>query len=164
MAMRGRHCHSRPSARQRGAEAKGGPDAQGLGRSKGGLGTKLHVATDSLGNPASLIASPGHRGEVLFGAPLIKGIACRFVIADRAYDAEHFHDTILDAGAEPVIPPRPNRRRPHAYDKHLYKERNLVERFFNKLKHFRRIATRYDKLLANFMGFVTLGAIHILLR
>ncbi|RUU05929.1 IS5/IS1182 family transposase, partial [Mesorhizobium sp. USDA-HM6] len=70
----------------------------------------------------------------------------------------------LDAGAEPVIPPRPNRRRPHAYDKDLYKERNLVERFFNKLKHFQRIATRYDKLLANFMGFVTLGAIHILLR
>ncbi|RJT21511.1 hypothetical protein D3227_39615 [Mesorhizobium waimense] len=77
-----------------GAQAKGGPDAQGLGRYKGGLGTKLHVATDSLGNPASLLASPGHRGEVLFGAPLIKVIACRFVIADRAYYAEHFHDTI----------------------------------------------------------------------
>jgi putative transposase len=85
------------------------------------------------------------------------------VIADRAYDAEHFHDTILEAGAEPVIPPGPTAagRRPM---KDLYRERNLVERFFNKLKHFRRIATRYDKLLANFMGFVTLGAIHILVR
>lgn len=61
-------------------------------------------------------------------------------------DAEHFHDTILEAGSD--IPPRPNRRRPHAYDKDLYKERNLVKRFFNKLKLFRRIATHYDKLLA----------------
>lgn len=164
MAVRGRHRHSRPPARQRRTQGKGGPDAQGLGRSKGGLGTKLHAATDSLGNPANLIASPGQRGEVVFGAALIESFACCFVIADRAYDAEHFHDTILEAGAEPVIPPRPNRRRPHGYDEHLYKERNLVERFFNKLKHFRRIATRYDKLLANFMGFVTLGAIHILLR
>jgi putative transposase len=129
--MRRRHGHSRPSARQRCAQAKRGPDAQGLGRSKGGLGTKLHVATDSLGNPARLIASPGHRGEVLFAAGLIEGIPCRFLIADRTYDADHFHDTILDAGAEPVIPPRPNRRRPQAYDKGLYKQRDLVEIFFN---------------------------------
>lgn len=122
------------------------------------------MATDSLGNPVSLIASPGQRGEALFGAALIEGLACGAVIADRAYDAEHFHDTILDAGAVPVIPPRPGRRRPHAYDRELYKERNLIERFFNRLKHFRRIATRYDKLLANFMGFVIIGAIHLLLR
>ena len=101
---------------------------------------------------------------MLFGAALIEGFVCGAVIADRAYDAEHFHDTILDIGATPVIPPRPNRRRPHPFDRDLYKERNLIERFFNKLKHFRRIATRYDKLLANFMGFVTLGAIHLLLR
>jgi transposase len=101
---------------------------------------------------------------VLFGAALIDGFACGAVIADRAHDAEHFHDAILDAGAVPVIPPRPNRRRPHSYDRDLYKERNLIERFFNKLKHFRRIVTRYDKLLANFMGFVALGAIHLLLK
>jgi len=100
----------------------------------------------------------------LYGAPLIEGFSCGYVMADRAYDAEHFHDTILEAGATPVIPPRPNRKNPHHYDRELYKERNTVERFFNKLKHFRRIATRYDKLLDNFMGFVTLGAIHLLLR
>ena len=122
------------------------------------------MATDALGNPARLIASPGHRGEVIYGAALIDSIACGFVIADRAYDAEHFHDTILDQGAQPVIPPRPQRRRPHHYDVELYKQRNLIERFFSKLKHFRRIATRYDKLLANFLGFVTLGSIHLLLR
>lgn len=101
---------------------------------------------------------------MLFAATLIKGYKPGHVIADRAYDAEHFHDAILEAGAIPVIPPRHNRRRPHPCDWDLYKERNAIERLFNKLKHFRRIATRYDKLLCNFMGFVTIGAIHLLLR
>lgn len=109
-------------------------------------------------------ASPGHRGEVLFGRALIDGFSPGHVIADRAYDAEHFHDAILDLGATPVIPPRHNRRRPHACDWALYKERNTIERLFSKMKHFRRIATRYDKLLDNFMGFVTLAAIHITIR
>lgn len=117
-----------------------------------------------MGDPVRLIGGPGQQGEVLRAAELIAGLACGHVIADRAYDAEHFHDTVLDARAVPVIPPRPNRRRPHAYDRALYKERNLVERCFGRLKQFRRVATRYDKLLVNFMGFVTLAAIVLWLR
>jgi len=74
------------------------------------------------------------------------------------------HDAILHGRAEPVIPPKSNRRAPHHYDKAFYKERNLIERFFNKLKQFRRVATRYDKLLVNYRGFVLLAAIAILLR
>lgn len=135
-----------------------------MGRSRGGLSTKIHLACDALGNPIRLIAGPGQQGEVLRAAELIDGLACGHVIADRAYDAEHFHDTVLDAQAQPVIPPRPNRRRPHTYDKHLYKEPNLIERCFAKLKQFRRVATRYDKLLVNFLGFVTLAAILIWLK
>ena len=104
---------------------------------------------------------PGHRGDVISGKELLRGLNPGHVIADRAYDAEHFHDTILDAGAVPVIPPRPQRRRPHACNWRLYKERNLVERFFAKLKQFRRVATRYDKLLVNFRGFVIIAAITI---
>jgi transposase len=119
---------------------------------------------DALGNPVRLLAGPGQQGEVLRAAELIEGLACGHVIADRAYDAEHFHDTVLEAEVVPVVPPRPNRRRPHAYDRILYKERNLVERCFAKLKQFRRVATRYDKLLLNFIGFVTLAAISIWLR
>lgn len=111
-----------------------------------------------------LVLGPGHRGDVIYGADLLKGLRPRHVIADLAYDAEHFHDTILDLGAEPVIPPRPQRRRKHAFDKAMYKERNLVERFFGKLKQFRRIATRYDKLLSNFKGFVLIAAILIWLK
>lgn len=95
---------------------------------------------------------------------LIDGIKLGAVLADRAYDADRLMDAILDAGAEPVIPPRRHRKHQHAYDKALYKERNVIERFFNKLKQFRRVATRYDKLLNNFMGFVKIAAIAILLR
>lgn len=97
---------------------------------------------------------------------LIEGLVCDAdaVMADRAYDADHLHDAILEAGAEPVIPPRRHRRQPHSYDKALYQERNLIERFFNKLKQFRRVATRYDKLLVKFIGFVKLAALAIPLR
>jgi len=98
------------------------------------------------------------------GLDLIDGIKPEAVLADRAYDADRLMDAILDAGAEPVIPPRRHRKHQHAYDKALYKEHNVIERFFNKLKQFRRVATRYDKLLTNFMGFVKIAAIAIMLR
>ena len=86
------------------------------------------------------------------------------MIADTAYDAEHFHEAIEKVGAESIIKPRPNRVEVRPVDQALYKQRNLIERFFSKLKHFRRVATRYDKLLANFMGFVKLAAIAIWLK
>ena len=86
------------------------------------------------------------------------------MIADKGYDADDLADTVVESGAEVVIPPKRNRKVQRSYDKHLYRERNAVERFFCKLKQFRRVATRYDKLLANFMGFVKLAAIAIWLK
>ncbi len=86
------------------------------------------------------------------------------VIADKGYDADRLREAIRDSEAEAVIPPRSNRKAPCDYDKVLYRERNLTERFFNKLKQFRRVATRYDKLLPNYKGFVQLAAVAILLR
>lgn len=111
-----------------------------------------------------LIGGPGQENDVQRAHVLIEGLAPEYVLADKAYDADRFHDAILEAGAEVVIPPKRNRRVQHGYDRDIYKERNRVERFFNKLKHFRRVATRYDKLLVNFMGFVTIAAIAIQLR
>lgn len=81
-----------------------------------------------------------------------------------AYDADHFHEAIEQVGAEAVIKPRHNRLELRPFHQAIYKERNRIERFFNKLKHFRRVATRYDKLLANFMGFVIVAAIAITVR
>src|SRR6202042_3028835 len=85
-------------------------------------------------------------------------------IGDKGYDADHLCDKIAETGAQIVIPPKRNRKLQRAYDADLYKERNIIERFFNKLKQFRRVATRYDKLLVNFMGFVKLAAIAIWLK
>lgn len=128
------------------------------------MSTKIHAAADSLGDPVRLIGGPGQENDIRRADDLIEGLSPGHVLADKAYDADHFHLAILRTGADVVIPPKRNRRVQHAYDKAIYKERNRIERFFNKLKHFRRVATRYDKLLANFMGFVTIAAIAIQLR
>jgi putative transposase len=128
------------------------------------LSTKIHAATEALGLPLRLIGSPGQRNDIAFAHDLIDGLAAEVAIADKGYDADHLAERIAGAGTEVVIPPRRNRTYRRPYDTDLYKERNRIERFFNKLKQFRRVATRYDKLLANFMGFVKLAAIAIWLR
>lgn len=152
------------SACGRGATVKRGADAQGLGRSRGGLSTKIHAATEALGLPIRLIGSPGQRNDIALAHDLIDGIDAEVAIADKGYDADHLADRIAESGAEVVIPSKRNRKVQRPCDADLYKERNRIERFFNKLKQFRRVATRYDKLLANFMGFVKLAAIAIWLR
>ena len=128
------------------------------------MSTKIHAAGDALGNPVRLIGSPGQRNDIAFAHELVEGFAAGVTIADKGYDADHLCDRIARTGGKPVIPPKRNRTFKRPYDAELYKERNVIERFFNKLKHFRRVATRYDKLLANFMGFVKLAAIAIWLK
>ncbi len=137
-----------------------------MGRSRGGLSTKIHAAGDALGNPVRLIGSPGQRNDIALAHDLIEDLArqAQVTIADKGYDADHLCESIAESGAQVVIPPKRNRTAKRDYDRDLYKERNLIERFFNKLKQFRRVATRYDKLLANFMGFVKLAAIAIWLK
>ena len=120
--------------------------------------------TDGLGLPLRLAAGPGQENDMKRAHLLIEGFRPCYVLADRAYDADTLMDQILETGAQPVIPPRRHRRIQHRYDKTLYKERNQIERFFAKLKEFRRIATRYDKLLDTFLGFVKLAAIAIWLK
>jgi putative transposase len=128
------------------------------------LSTKIHAAGDALGNPIRLIAWPGQRNDIVFAHDLVDGIVAHAAIADKGYDADHLCAKIAETGAQIVIPPKRNRKVQRPYDVDLYKERNLIERFFNKLKQFRRVATRYDKLLVNFMGFVKLAAIAIWLK
>lgn len=156
--------HKGPSAGRRRKAAKRGAHAQGLGRSRGGLATKIHAAADGLGNPVRLIAGPGQENDIKRAAELVEGFKPAYAIADKGYDAGYFHDTLLDAGAIPVIPPKKNRRFQHDYDKDLYKARGLIENLLVKLKQFRRVATRYDKLLANFLDFVKIAAIAIWIR
>ena len=82
----------------------------------------------------------------------------RRLLADRAYDAASLRNWLAERGAEPVIPPNPTRKNPHAYNRDAYRARNLIERMFCRLKDFRRIATRYDKLARNFLSAVSLAA------
>ncbi|WP_237347784.1 IS5 family transposase, partial [Xanthobacter agilis] len=139
-------------------------DAQGLGRSRGGLSTKIHAAADALGLPVRLIGTPGQRNDIALAHDLIEDIDAAALLADKGYDANHLVDAMEERGTEVVIPPKRDRKLQRAYDTDLYKERNKIERFFNKLKQFRRVATRYDKLLVTFMGFVKLAAIAIWLK
>ena len=119
--------------------------------------TKLHVAVDALGNPLRVILSAGQIADIDHASALIENLPGQAVVADKGYDADHFVAKIEAAGAEAVIPPRSNRLAPRDFDRHLYKDRNLVERFFARLKHFRRIATRYDKLATSFLSFIHLA-------
>lgn len=130
---------------------------QDIGRSRGGLTTKLHVAVDALGNPLRVILSAGQVADIEQAAALIKDQPAEFIVADKGYDSDAFIDTITIQGGQAVIPPRANRLNPRSFDKHIYKSRNLIERFFSRIKQFRRIATRYDKLAKSFLSFVHLA-------
>jgi transposase len=136
---------------------------QALGRSRGGFGTKLHIAVDGLGNPVEFILTGGQEADINQGPALIEGHDAKVVIADKGYDSDEFVATIEASGAEAVIPPKKNRIFKREYDKHIYKERNLAERFINRIKQFRRVATRYEKTARNFLGFVHVAAIMVLL-
>ena len=128
------------------------------------MSTKIHAACDAIGLPVRLIATPGQRNDIALAHDLVEEIEADTLLADKGYDANHLIERAEKRGTEVVIPPKRDRKLQRWYDAVLYKERNKIERFFNKLKQFRRVATRYDKLLANFMGFVKLAAIAIWLK
>jgi len=117
-----------------------------------------------LGNPVDLILTPGQAHDLACAEPLIDSADPNALIGDKAYDADPFIDGLIQRGITPVIPPKTNRKTPRPCDFALYCERNLVERFFNRLKHFRAIATRYDKLARNFLAGVQLVSAIILLN
>jgi len=114
-----------------------------------------------LGNPLRWILTGGEVSDITQAVRLIEGFSMATVIGDKGYDADAFIACIHAAGAHAVIPPRSNRIAQRPYDRHLYKDRNLVERFFNRLKQFRRIATRYEKLALNFLSMLNLVCAYI---
>jgi len=146
------------------AKKNGGQAAQALGRSRGGFSTKIHVNVDALGNPLRFLLTGGQRHDITQAEALIAGFDFERAIADRSYDADPFLQRIADQEAEAVIPPRKNRKEPRDYDLHLYKERYLVECFINKIKHYRRIFSRFDKLDRSYLGFLSFVGALIWLR
>jgi transposase len=130
---------------------------QEIGRSRGELTTKLHVAVDALGNSPRVILSAGKIADIEQATALIQDQPAEFIVADKGYDSNAFVTIITEQGSHAVIPPRSNRLNPRSFDRHIYKSRNLIERFFARIKQFRRIATRYDKLASSFLSFVHLA-------
>lgn len=134
-----------------------------MGRSRGGLGTKINAACDGLGNPVKFLLTPGQAHDITQAALLLEGLAAEQVIADKGYDGDEVLRTIHDQGGQAVIPPKRNRKMQRPYDRQLYRERNHIERLFARLKQCRRIATRHDNTARNFLGFLHLAASIILL-
>jgi transposase len=128
------------------------------------LTTKIHAVVDALGNPVALSITPGQAADITQAEPLLEQIEPEALLADKGYDSDALVETLKQRGIEPVIPPKANRREPRETDFALYCERNLVERFFNKIKHYRGIATRFDKLASTFLAGVLLVCVLIWLN
>ena len=136
-----------------------------MGRSRGGLTTKIHARIDGQGRPIQLLITPGQAHDLTATDALLADLKRgTILIADKAYDADRLRQHLKARGAVANIPNMIRRKRRFRWKKALYRQRNLIERFFNKLKQFRRIATRYDKLGATFQAFLQLAVVRISLR
>ena len=129
-----------------------------MGRSRGGLTSKIHAMVDTNGLPVRLGLTAGEAHDNRLALKLLSRLKSgAMLLADRGYDADKIRAAATKKGAWANIPPRCNRKEPIRFSPHLYRARNLVERFFNKIKQCRRVATRYDKLAANYLAFIQLG-------
>ena len=129
----------------------------------GGWSTKIHATVDALGNPLRIILTVGERADITQAKALLADYQTDAVLADRGYDANSLLDVLQKANVEIVIPAKKSRLEPRPINENLYKDRNKVERYFNKLKQYRRVATRYEKTASSFAGFVYLASAMILL-
>jgi transposase len=145
-------------------DGTGGQGDQALGRSRGGFGTKIHGSCTPLGHPVELTLTAAQESDIAQAEGLVAGHDPEAVIADKGYDKQAFVEAVEARGAAAVIPARKNRTEPRAIDRHLYRERNVCERFWSKVKQYRRVATRYDKKAQNFLAFVHVAAIMVMLR
>jgi transposase len=160
--------HSHAAGARKKPDASGGAAEQALGRSRGGFGTKIHDAVSGLMLPVVLLLSAGQEADVSYAAPLLDAVPqpaeVKAVIADKGYDSKEVVAKVESMAAEAVIPTLRTRKEQRVIDKELYKDRNLAERFWHKVKQFRRVATRYEKTARNFLAFVQVASIMLLLR
>ena len=139
---------------------KRGERGQAIGRSRGGRTTEIHALTDGLGRPVAFHLTGGQAADCRAAKELLNALPnCRVVHADKAYDTNAIRRAVEARGALPNIPPKSNRRWKSCLSPFLYRDRNAIERMFGRIKDFRRIATRYDRLAVNFLEAVCLAAI-----
>jgi transposase len=136
-----------------------------MGRSRGGLTTKIHALVDALGRPIRLKLTEGQAHDGRAAADMYATLGPgQTLLADRAYDSDATREMLAERGVRANIRPMPTRRRIPEFDPGLYRQRNQAERFFSKIKHSRAVATRYDKRDDNFLASVHLACIRIWLR
>jgi transposase len=151
-------------AHQHAAGAKEGLKIRPSAARAGGLTSKIHLAVRGLGLPVRFLLTAGQRNDITQAHALVAGLPAEQVMADTVFDADHLRGDIAATGAQAVIPSHPARAKKLPFDTALYKERHLVECCLNKLKHVRRVATRYEKTARNFLVFICLAATGIWLR
>ncbi|WP_456726233.1 IS5 family transposase [Bradyrhizobium sp. USDA 3397] len=138
---------------------------QSIGRSRGGLTSKIHALVDSNGLPVRLALTPGEAHDNRLAGKLLSRLKPgSMLLADRGYDADWIRALAMKKGAWTNIPPKCNRKYPICFSPYLYRARNRIERFFNRIKQCRRVATRYDRLAANYLAFIQLASIRLWLR
>lgn len=146
------------------AAGYGKQQTEGLGRSAGGFSSKIHVKVDALGNPLQFIVTPGQSSDIAQAKYLLNGVSNAHVLADKAYGSGEVRAQIKSQNCKDVIPSKINSIEPVEYDKHIYKERHLIECFFSKIKYFRRIFSRFDKSARNFVAFLSFVGAFLWLR
>ena len=146
--------------------AKSDAKTEALGRSRGGFGTKIHAITDALGNPLDFALTGGQASDIDQANTLLELIpeGAKVIIGDKGYDSDALVRIVEARGMGAVIPPRSNRNSPREVNWLAYKERHLIECFFNKIKHYRRISSRFEKLARNYMGMLLFVSTLIWLR
>ena len=149
-----------------GANPRGGQTAQAMGRSRSSLSTKIHLACDALGYPLGFILTGANVSDFDQAKPLLHAHLrpTAKAIIDKGYDSDAIRAYVNQLGGIAVIPPKSNRALKPAFDEHLYRERHRIENLFARLKAYRRIATRYEKLLCSFAAMVSLACILVWLK
>jgi transposase len=138
-----------------------GKASHGIGKTRGGWGTKIHTVVDALGFPIDIIVTEGQVNDNIPALDLLKDKESKNVLADAAFDTDAIRALIKKQGKQAVIPNQARRSQKLDYDKHIYKERHLVECFFQRIKNLRRIATRYEKNVTMYRGMVLIACVLI---
>lgn len=141
-----------------------GNKSHALGRSVGGFTTRIHAVVDALGNPITFRLTEGKEHDIPVAYQLLKYVKHTTVLADKAYYSDKMKKMLNDNHCEVVIPSKSNAIIPHQFDKHIYKERHLIECFFSKIKQFRRVFSRFDKTIEAYTGFLSFAGALIWLR
>jgi transposase len=144
---------------QHGANPAGGQELQAIGRTKGGLNTKLAAVVEGRGRAVALSLAPGQMHDLKAIAPIVSVLRGKRAVGDKGFDAAHFRATLRRRGARVCLAPRRNRRQAVSFHRGYYRCRHHVENFFCRIKRFRRISTRYDKLALTFFAFVQFAAV-----